>query len=67
MDKRPGTMGKTGLGAFCPECGQASIKDGWLWPKCTACGKALSQGRNGRQFKIRYCTWCDAHVDDKGV
>jgi hypothetical protein len=67
MDKSPGFMGKAAFGDFCPECGQAAIEKGWFYPKCTACGKRLSQGRNGRQFKIRYCTWCDAHIDDKGL
>jgi hypothetical protein len=67
MDKSPGFMGKSGLGDFCPECGQAAIVKGWAYPKCTACGKSLSTGRGGRQYKIRYCTWCDARVDDKGL
>jgi hypothetical protein len=67
MDQSPGFLGRSGLGDFCPECGAASVEKGWFFPKCTSCGKTLSQGRNGRQFKIRYCTWCDARVDDAGL
>jgi hypothetical protein len=54
-------------GQFCPECGEAAIKKGWLFPKCTACRKTLTRGRGGRDYKIRYCTRCDAHVDDRGL
>ncbi len=55
------------LGTFCPECGEATVKKGWLLPKCTACGKSLARGRGGRNFKIHYCTWCGARVDNEGV
>jgi hypothetical protein len=67
LDERSYILGQSGLGKFCPECGEAALKDGWFYPKCTACGKSLSRGRGGRQFKIRFCTWCDARLDDKGV
>lgn len=67
LDQNPGFLGRAGIGDFCPECGAAAVKRGWFYPKCMSCGKALSRGRNGRNFKIHYCTWCGAHVDDKGL
>ncbi len=67
VDKDAGFMGQSGMGKYCPECGKAAIEMGWFYPKCTACGKSLSRGRGGRQYKIRYCPWCDAHIDEKGV
>jgi hypothetical protein len=67
LDKGPGFLSQSSLGEYCPECGAAAVGKGWLYPKCTACGKRLTQGRGGRQYKIRYCTWCDARVDDEGL
>jgi hypothetical protein len=52
---------------FCPECGKAAIGGGRIFPKCTACDKPLRRGRGGRRYKIRYCTWCGAHVADEGI
>ena len=61
-------LGGGGLGPYCPECGAGgTIEDGFFGQKCTACGKALRNGRGGRSYKIRYCTRCGAHVDDEGV
>ncbi|MFZ1054880.1 MAG: hypothetical protein WAN79_04335 [Opitutaceae bacterium] len=65
MDPRRG-LGGNGIGPYCPECGAAAIEDAFLDQKCTACNKAL-RNRHGRSYKIRYCTRCDAHVDDLGV
>jgi predicted RNA-binding Zn-ribbon protein involved in translation (DUF1610 family) len=62
MDARSGK-----LGPYCPECGAAAIESGFFGQKCTACNKRLRNGRNGRSYKIHYCTYCDAHVDDEGV
>jgi predicted RNA-binding Zn-ribbon protein involved in translation (DUF1610 family) len=67
MDGSTGAFTRDYIGQFCPECGASALKEGWLGEKCTACGKSLTRGRNGRHYKIHYCTWCGAHVDDKGV
>jgi len=59
---------------FCPECGSHEVlKKGddkyfLLWPQCKACGKKPSR-RKGHQrlYKIRFCTRCGAHLDERGV
>jgi predicted amidophosphoribosyltransferase len=52
---------------FCPECGQPSLKRGWLAPRCFGCGRSLGRGRGGRSYRVRYCPRCDARLDDRGV
>jgi hypothetical protein len=68
LEDRSGYFGQSGLGRFCPECGAAALTDALIFSRCTACGKSLTRGgQNGRSYKIRYCTWCGARLDDKGV
>ncbi len=57
------------VGAFCPECGNATVKPGGFLqpPKCSSCGKSLGSGRGGRQYKIRACTHCGVKLDEKGL
>jgi hypothetical protein len=56
-----------GLGGFCPECGGSELKKNLLGTKCNACGRSLDRSKYGRQYKVRFCSYCDAHVDDEGV
>ena len=67
MDPKGGLLGKA-LGPYCPECGEKdTIESGFLGPKCTACNNRLNTGKNGRSYKIHFCTRCGTYVDDVGV
>lgn len=60
---------------FCPECGSPDVqrkgegKFFLLWPRCRACGKEISRSVKGhrRLWRIRFCTWCGAFLDARGV
>ena len=55
-------------GAHCPGCGSRTLTDGdWLSPRrCSHCDLELRYRRR-RQFKVRYCSECGAHLDERGV
>ncbi len=53
---------------YCPECGSRTLrrKYRFFFPiQCLSCGKTLTGGK-GRRYKIRACTHCGIHLDDKG-
>jgi hypothetical protein len=52
--------------AFCPECGAQALRTGFLGTRCTACGRRLGREKR-RYYKVRYCTHCGCHVDDRGL
>jgi predicted RNA-binding Zn-ribbon protein involved in translation (DUF1610 family) len=54
---------------FCPECGSRKISSGGFMRsrECLSCGKILRQGRNGRMYKVRYCTHCGVFLHPKGI
>jgi len=54
---------------FCPECGSNKISPGGFMrsTECLSCGEILRQGRNGRMYKVRYCTHCGVFLHSKGI
>lgn len=55
---------------FCPECGSQTLDRSYsifCICRCKSCGKKLKSGKGGRRYKIRFCTVCGAHLDDKGI
>ena len=58
---------------FCPECGSSDVQmkgdDHYflLWPTCKTCKAELRKRKGGRVYKIRFCTRCGAHLDERGV
>jgi hypothetical protein len=55
---------------FCPECGSPGL-DGeyglFSVTRCDSCCKKLLRGKGGRRYKIRFCTFCGAQLDESGV
>ena len=60
-----------GQGVFCSGCGSRALERSHGCfsggPECRACGKWMSRGRGGRNYKIRFCTHCGLGLDEKGL
>ena len=56
-----------GFGKFCPECdgnlGRVSFIDD---TRCSSCAKKLCL-KGGRNFRMRYCTYCGLKLEDEGM
>jgi hypothetical protein len=54
---------------YCPECGSNKILPGSFLrsPECLSCGEVSRQGKNGRRYKVRYCTHCGVFLHSKGI
>ena len=56
-------------GEYCPECGSRSlsIEFGDQPRVCVSCGVRLAYRKGHRKFKVRYCSQCGSHLDEKGL
>jgi LSD1 subclass zinc finger protein len=56
------------VGPHCSECnGMFGARDRFGRSECGSCRKTLSWGKGGRHFKVRFCTYCGAFLDERGV
>jgi len=61
------------LARYCPECGADAIERPGphklaVCDHCASCHRTLTRGRRrSRRWKIRFCTYCGALLDETGV
>ena len=56
-------------GDYCPGCGSRALsrREWWNPRRCGDCGLDLRYRKGGRRFKVRYCSVCSAHLDERGL